>query len=71
MGTHTVAARTRPSVFDADDVQVLFNAQPPSYTRACTTSSTSDIEQNVTPPGVTVPSGATLPKLVSERDART
>ena len=46
------------------DMQVLFNSQPTSFTRACTTSPTSEIENNVTPPGVTVPDGAQLPPLV-------
>ena len=45
-------------------MQVLFNAQPPSYTRSCSTSSPSDIQENVTPPGVSVPGGATPPRLV-------
>lgn len=44
--------------------QVLFNQQTTSYTRACTTTSPDDIQNNVTPPGVNVPAGASLPKLV-------
>ena len=44
--------------------QVLFNQETTSYTRPCTTSSKSDIQDNVTPPGVSVPGGASLPPLV-------
>ena len=44
--------------------QVLFNQQPTSFTRPCTTTSLADIQENITPPGVSVPSGAKLPALV-------
>ena len=46
-------------------LQVLFNTQPVSYTRTCTNSTADDFESNVTPPGVNVAAGASLPVIVS------
>ena len=50
-----------------DAVQVLFNTQPVSFTRTCTTSAAADFQSDVTPPGVTVAAGAHLPGIVSLR----
>ena len=72
----TAAPRCRPAAGAAQPaagstlpavpaVQVLFNSQPTDFTRACTTSPDSEIEGNVTPPGVTIPDGTALPGLVS------
>ena len=50
-------------------MQVLFNTQPVSYTKSCTTSPPSDFESSVTPPGVTVAAGASLPAIVGSLPA--
>ena len=46
-------------------LQVLFNANPVSYTRSCPVAKLSDFASNVTPPGYKVPSASSLPGMVS------
>lgn len=45
-------------------VQVLFNMQPVSYTRACSTTTPAQLLENATPPGTTVPAGTAPPDIV-------